>query len=160
MNRMKNTSVLQDWLVEIPIRMQSTLILGLRGNDTYSAPNVKKMARWLRGLAFKPGNPENAREFMGEAPERIVDRGPTAKEFDFVTQHYFSHLLHAMEVVAYRHPDLNIAAHAFQLFSDMCCRLHLPVEEAEDFEMRLGTIEWPGGQPDTFEEAVERLNKC
>jgi|GEM_PF-4391672 len=94
------TSVLQNWLMEVPIRMQSTLILGLRGPDTHSAPSVKAVCRWLRGLAFKPGNPDNVAEFMkAELPERIIEKGPTAKELEFCSQHFYSHLMHALEVI-------------------------------------------------------------
>jgi hypothetical protein len=37
-----NTSVLQDWLVKLPIRMQSTLVLGLRGPDGMSTTYIKQ----------------------------------------------------------------------------------------------------------------------
>jgi hypothetical protein len=152
-----NTSVLQDWLVKIPIRMQSTLVLGLRGPDTHCAPNVKKIGRWLRGLTFKPGNPNNFKEFMSDKPDRIIEKSAVAKELEFCTQHFYSHLMHSLEVVAYRHPDGYIANYAYVLFSDMCNLFHLPIEMAENFENRLKTIEWPNGQPDTFEEAVSQL---
>src|ERR1043165_5965337 len=112
-------SVLQPWVMEIPIRMQSTLILGLRGPDTHSCPNVKKIGRWLRGLAFVPGNPANVLEFMAtSAPDRIVEKGYAAKELEFCSQHYYSHLMHALEVVAYRHPHEAIRRSAFALFRD------------------------------------------
>ena len=157
-----NTSVLQDWVVEIPIRMQSTLILGLRGPDgPAGCTNVKKIVRWLRGVTFKPGNPANCKEFMGDLPPRIFEKGPTAKELEFCTQHYYSHLMHALEVVAYRHPQsVGIGSYAFHLFRDMCNAFHLPIEGAEAFEERLCTIEWPGGQqPDTYEDAVKMLEE-
>jgi len=156
---MENTSVLQDWLVKIPIRMQSTLLLGLRGPDTHRAPGIKAILRWLRGLAFKPGNPDNVKEFMGEMPPRIVEKDSTAKELEFCSQHFYSHMMHALEVIAFRHPEPDIALRATGLFVDMCSLFHLHIESKELFEQRLGTREWPGGrQPDTFEEAVAMLN--
>ena len=152
-------TVLQDWLNEIPIRMQSTLVLGLRGPDTHVAPNVKLIGRWLRGLTFKPGNPDNAREFMHAGlPPRIVEKSAVAKELEFCTQHYYSHLMHALEVVAYRHPDKEISKHSCLLFMDMCSLFHLPVEHHLDFEKRLCTREWPGGQPNDINEALEILD--
>lgn len=152
------TSVLQPWVEELPIRMQSTLILGLRGPDTHAAPHVKAIGRWLRGLAFKPGNPDNLLEFMGKRPERIEEKGPCAKELEFCSQHYYSHLMHALEVVGYCHPNTEISTHAFRLYGDMCSALHLPVESGIAFESRLGTRGWPGGkQPDDLEEALGLL---
>lgn len=152
------SSVLQPWLEQIPMRMQSTLLLGLRGPDTHACPNVKAIGRWLRGLAFKPGNPDNVLEFMGHTPERIIEKGPAAKELEFCSQHYYSHLMHALEVVAYCHPDGGTAEHAKNLFMDMCSLMHLPVESPADFAARLGRRTWPGGvQPNDFAEAVAVL---
>lgn len=150
--------VLQPWLGEIPIRMQSTLLLGLRGPDTHACPNVKRITRWLRGLTFVPGNPDNVREFMGEMPPRIEEKGPTAKELEFCSQHFYSHLMHALEVVGYRHPNTEVRSQAYWLFFDMCSLMHLPVELPYDFEHRLGPAKWPGGiQPATFEEALAQV---
>lgn len=156
-----STSVLQGWLEKAPIRMQSTLILGLRGPDTHAAPHVKAIGRWLRGLAFKPGNPDNVAEFMkADLPERIVEKGPAAKELEFCSQHYYSHLMHALEVVAMCHPDDEISKHAGGLYMDMCDLMHLPMEGMGAFWQRLGPREWPGGtQPETAKEALDLLGK-
>lgn len=155
-------SVLQPWLEQIPLRMQSTLLLGLRGPDTHVAPNIKLIGRWLRGLAFKPGNPNNVLEFMAlEPPQRITEKGPTAKELEFCTQHYYSHLMHALEVVAYRHPDEETATHAFVLFVDMCELMHLEFETREQFNDRLREMDWPGGvQPNNVVEAAAMLRNA
>lgn len=154
---MNNTSVLQNWVVELPIRMQSTLILGLRGPDTHACPNIKKITRWLRGLTFKPGNPANCKEFMGEMPDRILEKSPCAKELEFCSQHYYSHLMHSLEVVAYRYPMRENATTAYYLFKDMCSLFHLPIEPLAEFEERLKTIDWPQGQPNDFAEALTQL---
>lgn len=156
---MKNTSVLQDWLVKIPIRMQSTLILGLRGPDTHCTPDVKSITRWLRGLAFKPGNPANVKEFMHSEPAMILEKGSTAKELEFCTQHFYSHLMHALEVIAYKHPDIKVAMVALDRYTAMCRAFHLPNETTDEFEERLGHKSWPGGgQPDTFDDAVSLMD--
>ena len=151
--------VLQPWMEKIPIRMQSTLILGLRGPDVYAVPNVKKICRWLRGLAFKPGNPANLKEFMNEDPPfEIVEKGETAKELEFLPQHFYVHLLHSLEVVAYRHPSEAVRSRGFGLFRDMCALLHLPVESRSKFENRLRMIKWPGDrQPNDFQGASDLL---
>jgi len=152
-------TVLQPWLEKIPIRMQSTLILGLRGPDTHKAPNVKVITRWLRGLAFKPGNPDNMLEFMHKGlPPIIIEKGEAAKELEFCTQHFYSHLMHALEVVAYTHPVAETADWSFKLYKSMCSLFHLPTENASQFQGRLCTREWPGGvQPDNADDACELL---
>lgn len=88
----QNTSVLQNWIVKMPIRMQSTLVLGLRGPDIVNMKETKLIIRWLRGLTFKPGNPENVDVFMASAPGRIVDRGPCSKELEMCAMHFYGHL--------------------------------------------------------------------
>lgn len=147
------TSVLQNWLENIPIRMQSTLLLSLRGPDTHQCVEIKRVQRWMRGLVFKPGNPANAREFMASIDDVpiLYERGPFAKELEFCSKHFYGHFLHGIEVLAYKHPDIVVRDKAYQLFFGMCDYLHLPVESVESFNIRLCTIEWDGGQPDSFE---------
>lgn len=154
-------SVLQTWVETLPLRMQATLILGLRGPDTHRCPEIKTITRWLRGLTFRPGNPNNVAEFMRVMlPERILEKGPTARELEFVSQHYYSHLMHALEVVAYKYPDGVAAFHSFNLYYDMCRLFHLTVESRQDFENRLRQCDWPEGiQPETGAEAIELLRK-
>lgn len=151
------SSVLQPWVEKIPIRMQSTLVLGLRGPDTHCCPNVKKICRWLRGLTFKPGNPDNVKEFMGDAPMRIMEKSDTAKELEFCSQHFYSHLMHSLEVVAYNHSDGNVRRHAYYLFYDMCSLMHLLAETSTEFSHRLRDLDWPKGQPNDYQEACAQL---
>lgn len=151
-------SRLQVWVENIPTRMQGTLILGLRGPDTHTAPGIKVICRWLRGLAFKPGNPTEFKTFMGGTPPRIVEKDSVAKELEFCSQHFYSHLMHALEVVAYRHPSEDVATHAFGLFQDMTGLMHLPVESRQDFEHRLRELEWPNGERPEDYFAAERIS--
>jgi hypothetical protein len=153
-------SVLQPWLENIPIKMQSTLILGLRGPDTHSSPGVKSIVRWMRGLAFKPGRIDNLHEFMTALPENIAEKSATYKELEFCTQHFYGHLLHALEVVAYRYPDPTVACRAMDLVESLCAFFHLPVETEKHFEGRLKDEEWPEGQPTNYEEARKQLMRC
>lgn len=151
-----NTSVLQDWLVALPIRMQSTLLLGLRGPDGMSTTYIKQWTRWLRGHTFKPGNPDNVRQFMlaGEPPT-LEDKSPLAYELYTVPQHYYSHLMHSVEVIAFRHPDPRVMTTAVCMYVSMAETLHLRPETREQFENRLCHKAWAGGrQPDTLTEAL------
>lgn len=156
---MENNSVLQDWLVELPIRMQSTLILGLRGPDGLSTKYIKQWTRWLRGHAFKPGNPNNVKQFMlVELPPKLLDKSPLAYELYMVPQHYYSHLMHSVQVIAFKHPKEDIQTIANDMYRSMVSTLHLFPESHASFETRLGTMKWPGNvQPDTAEEALNLL---
>jgi hypothetical protein len=152
----ENMTVLQTWVERLPIRMQSTLVLGLRGPDTHNTPNLKTIVRWMRGLAFKPGNPANWQEFMTHRPASLEEKGPAAKELEFCSFHCFTHILQSLKVIAFRHPFLEIREIAHNRACCMCLLLHMHMETDEEFEQRLGYIEWPGEvQPDNFEEAQE-----
>lgn len=153
-------SVLQPWLEQIPIRMQSTLLLSLRGPDTHRCPEVKKVQRWMRGLAFVPGNPYNVKEFMTSIDDvpKLEEKGPLARELEFCTQHFYAHLLHGLQVIGEKHPNHRIRLVAHGLYVSMSALFHLETEDSEDFNQRLGHIDWPNGvQPTDFDQAVKLL---
>jgi hypothetical protein len=113
----------------------------------------------MRGLAFKPGNPANVKEFMGSMPPRdIAEKSALAKELEFCTQHFYSHLMHGLEVLGYRHPNNDVRHVAYGLFRSMSVLMHLTRETPAEFEERLKETQWPGGQqPSDFDEAVMLL---
>lgn len=147
--------VVQDWVNQMPLKMQAVLLMSLRGPDTHRAPGIKKMTRWLRGLTFVPGDPKNVVEFMAvDLPPRLIEKNDTHRELEFASQHFYSHLMHGLEVIGYKHPDPIIRAHALHLFKDMCDLFHMNYETFEQHEHRLRHLEWPlGKQPRTAEEA-------
>lgn len=153
-------SVLQSWVENIPIKMQSTLVLGLRGPDTHACPNLKQVTRWMRGVTFKPGKISNLKEFMGGDPPEILEKNPIAKELEFCSQHYYSHLMHSLEVIAFNHPNSHVAGLAFLRFHQMCFLFHLNPETKEQFEHRLRDEVWPEGQPGDFYEACCQLERA
>ena len=154
-------SVLQHWVMQMPIMMQSTLLLGLRGCDTPYMPETKKIIKWLRGLTFIPGNPDNVKEFMGSLDNvpPIYEKGSVNRELDVAPHHFYSHLLHSLQVVAYMHPNEDVSNAAYCRFKALCDLMHLPIEEKSDFFLRLKDRKWPGGvQPMDYEEAVSLLS--
>lgn len=154
-------SVCQRWMNDIPLRMQSVLLLGLRGPDNVRAPEIKKLCRWLRGLAFRPGNPNNVVEFMKtDLPDRIDEKGELHRELEFVPEHYFTHLMHALQVVGYMHPNATLGERARELFEDMANMLHLPPEDYATFYSRLGPMKWPeDAEPEDAQEAFEIIKR-
>lgn len=147
--------VIQDWVQHMPLKMQAVLLMSLRGPDTHRAPNIKKMTRWLRGLTFVPGDPKNVVEFMAvDLPPRLIEKNDTHRELEFASQHFYSHLMHGLEVVGYKHHDGIIRAWALDLYKDMCDLFHMNYETFEQHEYRLRHLSWPlDKQPRTAEEA-------
>lgn len=150
-------SVLQKWVEALPLKMQSCLVLGLRGCDTPTMHETKKIIKWLRGVTFKPAEFGNLEVFMQSSHDvpAIYEKGLVNRELDVAPHHFYTHLMHSLEIVGYMHPDETILVMACTRYEGMCNLMHLPIEHKDDFCYRLRDYDWPGGiQPDTFEEAI------
>jgi len=130
-------SVLQNWVMELPLREQGTLMTAVRGCD--SEPKV-----WTRtGVAYSPGRrltafirwcfmiPADVREVDSEEGSFMRSEPPEPfkpSEFGHLPQHWYSHAMHALEIIGYRHPDVAIAHKAHILYMKMVHNLHLNAE--------------------------------
>lgn len=130
------TSVLQEWVMGLPLREQGTLLTAVRGCDD-------EPKQWTaRGIAESPGRrltafirwcfmvPADPREvdipgafFQSQPPEPFKP-----SEFGHLPQHWYAHVMHALEVIGYRHPNLSVSGEALGLYFDMVANLHLAVE--------------------------------
>jgi hypothetical protein len=132
-------SVLQDWVMELPLRHQGVLIAGLRGCDI--APKNPKdsperqLVAWLRWGVL---NPADAREI--DIPGAFMQsKAPEIKgsEFGHYPEHWYAHAMHAAQVVAYCHPDWDVRVDALTIYETMVKNLHLRPESKEDMDERL-----------------------
>jgi hypothetical protein len=128
-------SVLQDWLADRCSWKEQTVVLcALRGPDTGSAPELKAWTRWLRQVALRNADP--AHPFMVTSlPELPSAIRPVL--IDMLSVHYLSHLMHALEVVAYRHPDPEIHHYAQKAYVALCAFLHVTPENYDEMRQRL-----------------------
>lgn len=158
-------SVLQDWVMELPLREQGTLLTAVRGCDLapkiwfnppafgYSidvveeiiskmdVPRIietpeRQLISWIRycfmnaadirevdvpGAFFRSNPPDNFKQSsLGHYP-----------------LHWFTHVMHAIEVIAYRHPNHKISTEAYKIYSRMAHSLHLNEESKEQMIARL-----------------------
>lgn len=127
-------SVLQEWVMELPLREQGTLLTAVRGCD-----NEPKS--WTRtGVAYSPGrrltafirfcfmNPADVREVDYEEGSFFQSQPPTPfkpSEFGHLPQHWYSHVMHGLEVIAYRHPNADLRYKCYELYVAMVENLHL-----------------------------------
>ncbi len=131
------SSVLQGWVVDLPLREQGTLLTAVRGCD--DEPKL-----WTAtGIADSPGrrltafirwcfmNPADIREV--DIPGAFFQSTPPSpfkpSEFGHLPQHWYAHAMHALEVVAYRHPAGEVRSRAYDLYRAMVHNLHLRVED-------------------------------
>lgn len=140
-------SVLQDWVMELPLREQGTLLTAVRGCDT--EPKV-----WTsQGIVYSPGrrltafirfcfmNPADIREVDYEEGSFFQSRPPNPfkpSEFGHLPQHWYSHVMHALEVIAFRCPEvMEKADPALRLYLAMVKNLHLEPETTNRMIIRL-----------------------
>lgn len=136
------TSVLQPWVMELPLREQGTLLTAIRGCDVApklpldsTARQLTAYLRWLVMVAFDP------REVDAE-PGAFMQSHPPAdwkpSELGHYPLHWYTHLMHAYEVVAFRLPasDRRCQA-AWDIYLRMVRSLHLQPEGSGAMKARL-----------------------
>lgn len=139
------TSVLQDWVMELPLREQGTLLTCVRGCDLepkqwhstgFADSSGRHLTAYIRWCFM---NPADKREinilgsfFQSQAPFPFKP-----SEFGHLPLHWYTHAMHALEVIAYRHPDAHIKAVANALYQAMVFGLHLSIETKSEMVERL-----------------------
>jgi hypothetical protein len=138
-------SVLQEWVENLPLREQGTLLTAVRGCD------LEPKAWTATGFSESPGRRITAFIrwcFMNPADEREVDipgaffqslppENFKPSEFGHLPLHWYTHVMHALEVIGYRHPVYNIQMDARALYEAMVHGLHLNVEHSPQMIERL-----------------------
>lgn len=146
-------SVLQDWVMELPLRAQGTLLTGIRGCDlapknpcdideTYgcgrsgeSTPE-RHLAAFLRHCVLNPADPRETdipgSWFLSSPPK---DWKPS--QLSHYPQHWYSHLMHCFEVVGYLSTNELIRPVALDIYKRLVHNLHLTPETEEQMLERL-----------------------
>ncbi len=134
-------SVLQDWVMELPLRFQGSMIVAARGCDLTPKLPLDSTERRLVGfLRYCFMNPADPRE-VGYSPGSFFQIVPPSdwkpSEFGHYPQHWVSHLMHAFEVVAYCHPEQHISERAYDIYHKVVQSLHLNTETKQQMYARL-----------------------
>lgn len=139
-------SILQDWVMELGLRHQGVLVAAVRGCDDVPRHDPSKLlARCLRGeiLNAHVGDASKARTFIQVVSEdELADR---MKAFldnsDHYPHHYVMHLVHAAEVVGYKHPKMLSRDMWLAFYEKACKKLHVNPETNEQLDARLNADE-------------------
>lgn len=132
-------SVLQEWVMELPLREQGTLLTSIRGCDLtpklpYNSPE-RQIVGWIRYCVLNAADPREIRIigafFQTECPDFKWS------EFGHYPLHWVSHILHTLEVIGYRHPSPVRAMMARTLYFRGVESLHLNPESFEQMIKRL-----------------------
>lgn len=136
-------SVLRDWVMELPLREQATLLTAIRGCDlTPKYPLDSPERQLVAAIRFAVLNPADMREvdtpggFMRTSPPE-VRMGFKPSAFGHYPLHWVSHVMHACEVLGYRHPEPMFKHEWRRLYESFCRMLHVLPEPFEAFVQRL-----------------------
>jgi len=146
-------SILQDWVMELGLRHQGVLVSAVRGCDTSPKHDPSKLlVRCLRAAILNPHAP------TGVAPRTFIEIVDPYELFarmgafsaDHLPHHYVMHLVHAVEILGYKHPDDVQRGAWYWFYARLCKGLHLPLESEEKLDDRLNAEEaaFAAGQVD------------
>jgi hypothetical protein len=128
------TAVLLPWVTDLPFKMQSVLISGLRGPDTHQVVALKRVVRWIR--AATQNNADPTTDYMKDIGP-LPEWSEVQKELEFCSVHYYAHLMHTLEIIGYMHHDPIGVQHARRLYFEMADALHLVAETRLQLLQRL-----------------------
>lgn len=141
--RTKRKSIMKAWTMRLGLRHQGVLLGAMRGCDTApkEAPS-KTLTRFLRGVVLDPfcGDLARSQSYMSEPSDDHEWQTTIAgfmAEKDALPTHYVMHLIHAIEIVGYYHPDRHVAIKWAALYLRLCKKLHLSPETKADLHRRL-----------------------
>lgn len=134
-------SVLQDWVTNLPLRAQGTLLTAVRGCDDVPKLPLDSTARQLTcSIRHTFMNPADVRE-VGIEPGAFFQENPPedwkASELGHYPQHWYSHVMHAAEIIGYCHPDFAVRIKWRTIYYKMAHSLHLNHETQEEMMLRL-----------------------
>lgn len=136
---MKKQSVLLDWVSEnLSWREQTVLLATVRGPDGMPKHNSGKvLCRLLRSHILQDATPGRG-TFMNY--DLRGDREEMEKFFndhDGYPHHFIMHLIHAAQILGYKHPEKPIAMFWSEFYEKACDAMHMNPETEEEMSTRL-----------------------
>lgn len=148
--------VTQTWTHSLPMMQQTVLLAAIRGPDgmpKYTA--VKMLLRWYRrclllsaidGKVIDNPYDDMGGSFTGPSIgfdaewEHGMDQIVTEylREIDSVPHHFHMHLMHAVEIMGYKHSVRRIREWWYALYLRLVNDLHLHPESEVELDSRLG----------------------
>ena len=156
-------SVMQEWTWDLSFMQQTVLLTAIRGPDnTPKYGPVKMLMRWYRrcvlvsslegGIIDNPYKPLVGGSFMGPSydPKDYIGTGMNTwqevmgdivsqylREVDALPHHFHLHLMHAFEIVGYKHPNDPIRDWFRNTYFRFVHDMHLWPEQIGEMEKRL-----------------------
>lgn len=165
-------NVLQSWVLSLTLMQQSVLITAVRGPDTLSKYHISKsLLRWYRRcllvsafdrcVLLDPHDPRGG-SFLGPIEASNLDEVASRylRSVDEIPLHFHLHLVHAAEILGYKHPDPGIREWWHTFYCAAVRDMHLHPESEQQLDRRLGDNlkEWQelGGEGESLTGRLPR----
>lgn len=159
-------SVVQNWVSNLTCMQQTVLLTAIRGPDGVNKEHpAKEILRWLRRSillsAFDRRVLEDPYEPGGGSftgPQwRPLDDAADAyfDSVDAIPHHFQMHLMHAAEILGYKHPDESHRNWWNRFYLHYVNALHLQPETEQQLDCRLGDNEAAWRMAESIEEVVK-----
>lgn len=126
--------VLQDWVCCISWKKQTVLLVSLRSPDTLTPLSFKAITIWLRTHVLKNADPQTG--FMHGNLQVLPLFEHIDREFERLPLHMAHHIILALEVIGFDHPDPEVQAAAWKFYHDAVDAQHLNPETRDQYESR------------------------
>lgn len=137
------TSILKNWVMELPIRFQGAILTGIRGCDGHVREDASKViVHGIRSVALVPANKKSTQNggFMDfELEELLPAMKVLSANCDEYPMHFIVHVYQALEAIAYAHPDKAVALVFEEAYKMIVKAINLNVETREECYTRLTT---------------------
>ena len=154
--------VTQEWTHSLTCMQQTVLLTAVRGPDGVAKYHpVKFLLRWYRRCVllgaldhnvFQTPYEQGGGSFTGPSygadtahsdwevqMATVLDR--YLQSLDELPHHFQLHLMHAAEIVGYKHPDRKIRRWWNHVYRELVNDMHLNVESETELDYRLGDSE-------------------
>ena len=134
-------SILQPWVMSLPIRYQGAILTAIRGCDGHVKEDASKVIiHGIRNTTLVPANSESTMP-GGFMPFELEDLLPAMRELsnncDEYPLHFIVHLYQGLEAIAYTHPDKALALVFEEAYKMLVIAINLNVETREECHLRL-----------------------
>lgn len=131
--------VVKEWIQDLTWKQQTVLLTAIRGCDNRPINDpVKPIIQEYRSIILYDAAPteESSDGFMNQYTDEELDN--FLNHVDEYPVHWFTHFMHAVEIIGYKHPNNEIKNRWNKLYTKLCeDGLKVSTEDENQLDERL-----------------------
>lgn len=140
------TGIMQPWVRTIGLRHQGVLVSIIRGcDDEPRNSKTKMLTRCIREVLLVPHCLDSAKAstFIEKVDDAELQRrmDDVRRDLDHLPHHFVMHLIHAIEIIGYKHPNSAIAGIWLSYYERLVRCFHMNPETEQQLDERLNRDE-------------------